>query len=67
MKTKFYDWLWYTVGMKLWQKSATRHTSEEVKRRLNWMTLDSRENCDEWRMSPEGRKWLIEQAHRRAV
>jgi hypothetical protein len=65
MKTKFYDWLWYTFGLWLWKRASQRHPSEEVKRRLNWMTLDCRENWDEWRMSPEGRAWLIDRAHRK--
>lgn len=41
MKQKFYDFLWYKIGLKLWKKSARLHPKDEVLRRLNWMTLDN--------------------------
>lgn len=41
IKVKFYDWLWWTIGLKLWRKSARNHSQFEVDRRLNWMKLDN--------------------------
>lgn len=43
-KLKFYDWLWWNIGEWFWKKSARNHPQSEVKRRLNWMTLDCIEN-----------------------
>lgn len=42
--TRFYDELWWRVGLQLWKRSARRHNQDEVRRRLGWMTLDCKEN-----------------------
>jgi hypothetical protein len=64
VKIKFYDWLWWTIGMEIWKHSARNHSQYEIKRRLGWMTLDCRENNVSWRCSKEGREWLSKQAQK---